>query len=58
MNKEKKYPTQKRAGRMVQVVEHKPSKWEALNSNPRTTPPHTHTVSTFSYKNHKLEETH
>jgi hypothetical protein len=31
-----KYPTQKRAGRVTQVVEHLPSKCEALSSNLRT----------------------
>jgi hypothetical protein len=31
-----KYPTQKRAGGVVQVVEHLPSKCEALSSNPIT----------------------
>jgi hypothetical protein len=32
-----KYPTQKRAGRVTQVLEHLPSKHEALTSNPSTT---------------------
>jgi hypothetical protein len=31
-----KYQTQNRAGRMTQVLEHLPSKREALSSNPRT----------------------
>jgi hypothetical protein len=31
-----KYPTQKRAGGVAQVVEHLPSKCEALSSNPST----------------------
>jgi hypothetical protein len=30
-----KYPTQKRAGRVAQVVERLPSKREALSSNPK-----------------------
>jgi hypothetical protein len=33
-----KTPTQKRAGRVAQVVEHLPSKHEVLNSNPSTAP--------------------
>jgi hypothetical protein len=32
----KKYPTQKRAGRVAHMVEHLPSKYEVLNSNPNT----------------------
>jgi hypothetical protein len=32
----RKYPTQKRAGRVAQVVEHLPSKYEALSSNSST----------------------
>jgi hypothetical protein len=32
----RKYPAQKRAGRMVQVIEHQPTKHEALSSSPGT----------------------
>jgi hypothetical protein len=32
-----KYPTQKRAGKVAQVVEHLPSKCEALSSDPSST---------------------
>jgi hypothetical protein len=32
-----KYPTQKRAGKVAQVVERLPSKYEALSLNPNTT---------------------
>jgi hypothetical protein len=35
----RKYPTQKRAGRVTQVVECLPSKCEALSSHPTTTLP-------------------
>jgi hypothetical protein len=34
-----KYPTRKRDGGVVQVVEHQPSKHEAMSSNPNITPP-------------------
>jgi hypothetical protein len=40
-----KYPTQKRAGGVAQVVEHLLSKREALNSNPSTT---THTKIAYN----------
>jgi hypothetical protein len=32
----RKYPTQKRTGGVVQVIEHQPSKCEALSSNTST----------------------
>jgi hypothetical protein len=32
-----KYPKQKTAGRLAQVIGYLPSKYEALNSNPNTT---------------------
>jgi hypothetical protein len=32
-----KYPTEKKAGRVAQVVKYEPSKCEALSSNPNTT---------------------
>jgi hypothetical protein len=34
-----KYPTHKRAGRVAQIVEHLPSKCEALSSDPNIAPP-------------------
>jgi hypothetical protein len=40
-NLSQKYPTQKRTGGMAQVVEHLPSKHEALNS--KTPVPQSHT---------------
>jgi hypothetical protein len=36
MRLSQKYPTQNRAGGVAQVVQHLPSKYEALNLNPST----------------------
>jgi hypothetical protein len=44
-NLSQKYPTQKRAGGVTEVVEHLPNKCEALSSNSNITHTHTHKSS-------------